>query len=483
MTRPLWNLRLLVLVSLCACGPEGFSSGPETQTRAPFSLSFGTPEAMATSLRIQGLRVDAVSATTPVPAHGEYPCRNSMGPTCMNLSAQSIVSLPGLCTSDALPIGVWNFNFELFSGANCSGEFLNSASKVPLQCFDSEDIFTRMFPNSSVGRWVDSLDANQGTLLCAVGRVGWLQAPSNGTTGLFLSSAVVQTEDAFGQPQNVAGRLVSLAVASGPGGFSSNSVTTATTDALGRASFSQLALTTSGTYTLKASSARLLPDLSASFQVQSNVLEYSAVGPVAVRDSNGNVTVTYPTGTSVNDLLLLVEVNAKDAPITNPSGWTLTADEKTGSPARFRFTVWRKLAGTETSVVLKVDTDRQGASAWVVRYRRPRGYPPNPVLATSSIPEGLAGTVASLTPSPNLSTNLANAVVMSIVAIRSANGLSLSSAQGFSVRLSEASTQNTPTRLAIADKVEAVSGTTVASPTWTQTGTAAQWAFLTIAFQ
>jgi hypothetical protein len=215
-----------------------------------------------------------------------------------------------------------------------------------------------------------------------------------------------------------------------------------------------------------------------------NTLAYSAIGPLAWATNSTNVTVSYPSGSQPNDLLLLVEVNATNQNITTPSGWTLLADATTTSPNQFRFTIWWKLRGaSDTSVVLNVKTNSSGATARVIRYVRPGGYPPNPITATASVAGGTNGVSTTYTPTPNITTNQPDATVISIVAVRDANTLSLSTPRSFTVRSATSQTSTgQSTALGVADVIVGASPATPASPTWSQTGTAAQWAWATIAF-
>jgi hypothetical protein len=209
------------------------------------------------------------------------------------------------------------------------------------------------------------------------------------------------------------------------------------------------------------------------------ILTYSAIGAAASRTNNGSITVNYPASTASNDLILLVEINNANSSATTPSGWTLLADQGTSSPSQFHFTVWSKLAAGESSVALTVTTNANGAAAWAIRYTRPGGYPANPASATATVRSGVATSATTMTPATNLTTSANDARVMSIVAIRAANTLSLSSAQGFAL---QTTTTGTTRALGIADQYVATSGTTPTSPTWSQSGTAAQWAWATVAF-
>jgi hypothetical protein len=113
----------------------------------------------------------------------------------------------------------------------------------------------------------------------------------------------------------------------------------------------------------------------------------------------------------------------------------------------------------------------------VTAYRRPSGTPA-PTLATATVRQGLSTAASTLTPSPDMTTNANDATAISIVAIRAANTLSLSIPRGFTQRLATTSTNKA---LGFADVSVPTSETTPASPTWSQTGTAAQWAWATLA--
>jgi len=208
-------------------------------------------------------------------------------------------------------------------------------------------------------------------------------------------------------------------------------------------------------------------------------LAFSATGTSVSRTNNGPLTVTYPASTSTNDLLFLVQINNANQAPTTPSGWTLLADQAATSPQQFRLTVWWKLAGAESSVALSVKTNASGTSAWVVRYARPGGYPPNPGLATATVRSGVSTATATMTPSTDLTTNQPEARVISFAAIRGANTLSLNNAQGFALQDTDTSTSKA---LGVADYYASNSGATPVSPTWAQSGTAAQWGWVTVAF-
>jgi hypothetical protein len=215
-------------------------------------------------------------------------------------------------------------------------------------------------------------------------------------------------------------------------------------------------------------------------------LGYAGTGTPASRTSSGTMNVPYPSGTNPSDLLLLIEVNSANQAITTPAGWTLLADQRMGSPAQFRFTIWWKLAGAESSVPLAVNTNSSGATAWVSGYRQSDGPPPLPAPATATVRQGTSPATATLTPSPDVTTNADDATVVSIAAIRAANGLALATPRDFSQQLA---TTHLPAPnaqgvgLAMADLAVPASGSTPGSPTWSQSGTPSQWAWATVAFR
>jgi hypothetical protein len=101
----------------------------------------------------------------------------------------------------------------------------------------------------------------------AASKVAFVQQPTNGTAGNVLSpSPTVQIEDQFGNPVAQSNTTVTMAVASGPRlRFSGGSTTSVNTNANGLATFSNLSLTRSGTYTIQASSNGLTSATSNSF--------------------------------------------------------------------------------------------------------------------------------------------------------------------------------------------------------------------------
>jgi RHS repeat-associated protein len=96
------------------------------------------------------------------------------------------------------------------------------------------------------------------------------QVPATGITGQSLEPAVtVEVEDQFDNVFPLTTTVVSLAVASGPGAFDSNSVTSVFTGGDGVATFRSLIFDLAGTYTLSASDGSLTGALSGNITVTS----------------------------------------------------------------------------------------------------------------------------------------------------------------------------------------------------------------------
>jgi hypothetical protein len=479
---------MMTAAVMSACARQGAAPvPPDAFPWATITLRLGSPGLAGRSVRVTGHRV-AGSGGHPTAAANGYRCLAAFtSNNCVDLSSTGMLSVGGLCPSPDAPTAVWDFEYELYPEPSCQGALLNPATNYAARCFDSTDLYSRAYPNGSKGKQV-SPGANELAVACLMSpwRLAYVQRPTTTVAGNVIAPAVtIQVQDIFGEPLPVGGLAVSLSVASGPGPFSSSSTTTAVTDATGVATFANLVLETPGTYTLRAASGSLIPIDVNSFQVTPSpvsLLVYASTGTASTRNSTGTMTVVIPPGTLTNDLLLLVVVNASNLASTAPSGWTQLADAPSSSPKLFRLSVWWSLSNGSSTVDVTTQTNAEGASAWVVRYRRPSGYPPLPAPATSTVRVGTATPGVSFTPTPDVTTTQSNATVISVVAAREANPLSLLTAQGFNRVTSTTSSPGQGVALGLADLPVSVAGTTPPSPTWTRSGSAGQWAFATVAF-
>jgi hypothetical protein len=363
--------------------------------------------------------------------------RYNTGGTLQTIGASCSGTISALtCTENNVPSGSWKYSVTPKAGSNWVGtegsqsttQVVNAASYTL-----SSSSTLKSLPQTLSGNLADFMTGQTVTYRL-----------DNPTTGTVLSATTT--------PSTI-----------GTNGAATNSVTVP-------------AGTSNGSHTIYAIGSA---GDQASVSITVDTLAYFGTGAAASRTSAGAMTVNYPASTTTNDLLILTEINSANQAITAPAGWTQLADQATSSPAQMRFTVWYKLAAAETSVSLSVSTNGSGASAWVTAYRRPSASPA-PSLATATVRQGVNGATATLTPSPDVTTNANNATAISIVGIRAANTLSLSTPRSFG--LSFAGTNSTRA-LGFADISVPTSGTAPPSPTWSQSGTAAQWAWATAAFK
>lgn len=209
----------------------------------------------------------------------------------------------------------------------------------------------------------------------------------------------------------------------------------------------------------------------------SGPLLYEGTGTATTWSSSSSTKpVSYPAGEISGDLLFLVVENQAADTTATPSGWTQIAQE---AGTGFEFTVWWKVAAAETSVSV-TPSSSQTMTAWVVDYTRDGGNGTTPALATTTVQQGAAAASTTLTPSPNVTTDQPFATVLSIVGIRAANTLSLSTPQSFVLANQ---TNANGTALGFANEFVVASGTSPTSPSWSQSATAAVWGWTTVAFQ
>jgi hypothetical protein len=148
------------------------------------------------------------------------------------------------------------------------------------------------------------------------------QPPETATSGVTFSRApVVELEDVNGNAVAIAGVSVSVTIASGTGSL--GGTTTVNTDALGRATFSDLAITgTAGSYTLQFSSTGLTP-------VTSTAIVLSA-GPA----SQLSIT-TQPSATATQNVAFarqpVIQLRDSGGNPVNQAGVTVTAELASGT--------------------------------------------------------------------------------------------------------------------------------------------------------
>lgn len=212
--------------------------------------------------------------------------------------------------------------------------------------------------------------------------------------------------------------------------------------------------------------------------------KFGQLGPFIVSTNNNSFSLPIPDGTAVGDILLLVAVNANRNTPSAPAGWTELVSLGVNSSPFSLFVAWR-IADNATSVSLSSRATATGGFATVVNYGHAFSSTSTPVIAHTAVQSSSAAAATTFSPPTNITTNATAARALSIVAVRDNNSLSLSSAEGYTLRAANnqiVGSGSSAISVAIADTVVQTSGTTPVSPTWTQSGTAAQWISGLIAF-
>ena len=178
-----------------------------------------------------------------------------------------------------------------------------------------------------------------------------IQQPGTTTAGSAIAPAVTaQAEDSFGNVVADNGVTVTMSINSGPGTFTGTSTLTATTSTAGLATFSNLVLDTSGSYTIKASGT-LTAATSNSFTVNPAAATHLAVTGFpnpATAGSAGSVTVTAldAFGNTATGYTGTVNITSSDGQAVLPANHIFTV----GNAGVFAFTngVTLKTSGSQS---------------------------------------------------------------------------------------------------------------------------------------
>lgn len=206
---------------------------------------------------------------------------------------------------------------------------------------------------------------------------------------------------------------------------------------------------------------------------------------IADEKKNTIQVVPYPTGVVAGDILLLVAISTRSVVPVAPTGWTALVSVAIATPAPFSLLVAWRVADAGSSVSYRFGAGSTGGTAVVLNYKRAFSSMSSPAVAHVASQSSSADASTTFTPPTNVTTNATAARALSIAAVRATNPLSLSSAAGYALRSSDAQTVvsgSTGISLAIADTVVQTSGTTPTPPTWSQSGTPAQWISGLVAF-
>lgn len=223
------------------------------------------------------------------------------------------------------------------------------------------------------------------------------------------------------------------------------------------------------------------PPSNASVAVTMPRIVFANVG-ATVSATGSSISVPYPTGTQVGDLLLLVAVSGRQSAPLSPAGWTTVASVGVSGTSAFRlFVAWR-LADSATAVTLDPSANSTGATLRILRYVRGNGLSVVPTLATAQVVTATGATATSYTPAPDLVTNGTNAEVVSIVALRDLGILDLANPRGFTLHDSEVATPGSVGQAVGVAGLRQMAVGQVASPTWSST-IGATWLAATLAFR
>jgi hypothetical protein len=202
-------------------------------------------------------------------------------------------------------------------------------------------------------------------------------------------------------------------------------------------------------------------------------------------------SVAYPSGTVSGDIVILVVVgNQEPGPATaiTPSATWHGGDLGAGHANHGN--VWWRVAGSETHVTVTPSNHDGSSVAWVIAYNPVSGVTTTVATTTTcSGPGGgkyscgySSGATVTLTPTMvKTKATTTHNIEISIAVVSHANTLSLSTTKTFTL---EKTTKDTTTgdTIGVADKTVPKT-TTPTAPTWKQTGTAADWVWVTLAFK
>ena len=312
-------------------------------TGSPSTLTYNAPDpnvAVTATGTNMGAVVEPGVATVGVTnvsqvTVNEYGIPNVIGLTNLTFT------LPANVTYDGLPHYATNLKVNGQSSLDgiapkltyYSGTIINSAHKVAAPTKVGQYTVVGAYPGDNT--WASAIVPKILTISAPPTQVAFTTTPSSGTAGTQLSALKVTIEDASGNIVMSNNSTVTIAVQSGPGGFAAGSTLTATA-VNGVATFSNLKLTTVGTYTFKATDGSLTPATTGNIVISAGAASKLAITQVpttgtagtaltalkvAIQDSYGNVVTS-------NTSAVTIAVQSGPGGLT--SGSTLTATAVNG---------------------------------------------------------------------------------------------------------------------------------------------------------
>ena len=252
-----------------ASGPGGFTSGSTTSVAAASGVATfsnlildtaGTYTIKVTDGSLTAAtsgNVAVAAATASKVAFQQTPTTGTAGQALSpSITAAVEDAFGNVITSNTstLTIAVASGPGGLASGSTTSVAAASGVATFSNLILDTAGTYTVKVTDGSL---TSATSGNIVVRATTASKVAFQQTPTTGTAGQALSPSITAAvEDAFGNVVTSNTSTVTIAVASGPGGLASGS-TTSVAAASGVATFSNLILDTTGTYTVKVTDGSL----------------------------------------------------------------------------------------------------------------------------------------------------------------------------------------------------------------------------------
>lgn len=207
---------------------------------------------------------------------------------------------------------------------------------------------------------------------------------------------------------------------------------------------------------------------------------FTSASMAVTSTKSGPVSLPYPSGTAVGDLLVLVSFGGRSTLPALPVGWKEAASLSTkGSDSSHLYVAWRE-ADSSGAATFDAQSNSAGTVTRLFRYARVAGVTDLPALAGPAA-SGVAAAGATAV-SAGVATTAGSATVVEVAAIRGAAAIRLVS-DSLSERLAESvAPGRVPLAVGVADAFAPSAGP-VTGATWQQDGSTADWLWASVAFR
>ena len=207
---------------------------------------------------------------------------------------------------------------------------------------------------------------------------------------------------------------------------------------------------------------------------------FASMSDAVTSTKPGPLSLQYPAGTAVGDLLVLVSFGGRSLVPLTPEGWGEAASVSSrGSDQSRLYVAWRS-ADSTGAVTFDAQSNSAGTVTRLFRYARAPGVTEPPVLA-GLVSSGMSAAAASLS-SIGATTTASSATVVEIVALRDCLAIRLAS-DSHIARLTETITPGRVSlAIGVADAFVADAGTSRGA-TWQQDGSTSEWLWTSVAFR